>query len=414
MAETLRDLADGRGRIEGFCREGFETLLDAFAANFEAREECGASFCLSVDGEVVVDLWGGLTAPGGAIWQEDTISIIFSATKGATALCAHLLVDRGELDLDARVADYWPEFAVGGKDEATVRMLLDHSVGIPGLRGELPAGAIYDWNDMVGRIAAEPVFWPPGTRHGYHSMNFGWTVGEVVRRINGRSLGSFFRDEIAKPLGLDFWIGLPEEHEQRVAPMIPRKMKIGEELPPFLDVALNQPGSIPSLFLKNSGEFIMRGCNTRAGHAAELPAGNGITNAHGLAGMYAPLANGGSAFGVDLLRQETIARMAEVSMASHEDATLMIPTRFSLGFMKSMDNRGRGLEGVILGSRAFGHVGAGGSLGFADPDRAVSFGYTMNRMGPGLLLNERGQNLVDAAYGALAYTSNASGVWARR
>ena len=413
MAEALGDLGDGRGRIEGFCGAGFEALLDAFAANFSEREECGASFCLTVDGEMVADFWGGLKAPQGAPWQQDTISVIFSATKGATALSAHLLVDRGELDLDAPVVEIWPEFAAAGKDKATLRMLLGHSLGIPELRGEIPPGAIYDWDYIAGRIAAEAPFWPPGTRNGYHSMTFGWTVGEVVRRVSGKSLGTFFREEIAEPLGLDFWIGLPEAEEPRVAPVIPRKIKIGEELPPFLDVALNQPGSIPSLFLKNSGDFIMRGCNTREGHAAELPAGNGITNARGLAAMYAPLANGGAAFGVELLRRETIDRMAEVSVASHEDATLMIPTRFSLGFMKSMDNRGLGLEGVIMGSRAFGHVGAGGSLGFADPDCAMSFGYTMNRLGPGLLLNERGQSLVDAAYRALGYASNASGVWTR-
>lgn len=413
MADVRLELGQGRGRVEGYCEAGFEAVLDAFTANFTEDEECGASLCLIRDGAVVVDLWGGLVAPGGADWQEDTISIVFSATKGATALCAHLLVDRGQLDLDATVATYWPEFAAAGKDKATVRMLLDHSVGIPSLRQPAPKERVYDWDYMAARVAAEEVFWPPGIRNGYHSVNFGWTVGEVVRRITGQTLGAFFRDQVAAPLGLEFWIGLPEEHEPRVAPIITRKLKLGADAPPFLKRAMEDPNSLQALFLRNSADFILKGCNTREGRAAEMPAGNGVANARGLARMYAPLANGGAAFGVEFIGREAIDRMAEVAMATHEDATLMVPTRFSLGFMKSMDNRGVGLEGVIMGSGAFGHVGAGGSLGFADPDCGLGFGYTMNRMGPGLLLNGRGQALVDAAYRALGYRSNAAGVWTR-
>jgi CubicO group peptidase (beta-lactamase class C family) len=240
-----------------------------------------------------------------------------------------------------------------------------------------------------------------------------------VRRAAGVSLGTFFQDEIARPLGLDFWIGLPEAIEPRVAPMIPHVTKAAEARTPFLVDLGTRPDSIASLFFFNVGAFFFtKGANTRAGHAAEIGAANGVTNARGLAGMYAPLANGGGM----LVDGKNLARMGEVSMATHDDATLRIPTRFALGFMKSMDNRKRSVgaklfgpdvDSVIMGSAAFGHVGAGGSLGFADPIAGLSFGYTMNRMGPGLLMNERGQALVDAAYLSLGYTNKDGGVWVR-
>ena len=275
-------------------------------------------------------------------------------------------------------------------------------------------------SDLTGRLAAEEPFWVPGTRNGYHGFTFGWTVGEMVRRASGKSLGAFFQDEIAQPLGLDFWIGLPEAIEPRVAPILPYQYSAEERQVPFLTDAIANRGSIPSLFLLNSGAWspITVGANSRDGHAAEIGAANGITNARGLAGLYAPLANGGG----KLVDAKTLARMGEVSMATHDDATLRIPTRFALGFMKSMDNRRRSVgakvfgedcDSVIMSSAAFGHVGAGGSLGFADPVAGLSFGYTMNQMGPGLLMNGRGQSLVDAAYRSLGYTNKDAGTWVK-
>jgi CubicO group peptidase (beta-lactamase class C family) len=270
---------------------------------------------------------------------------------------------------------------------------------------------------MTDRLADEEPFWTPGTRNGYHGLTFGWTVGEIVRRVSGKSLGQFFQDEIAKPLGIDFWIGLPEQYEPRVASMVRHAWPQDVPLPPFLEAVVKDKNSTPSLFLLNTGGFMPGGANSRAGHAAEIGAANGISNARGLAGMYAPLAQGGGR----LVDGETLDEMGRVSMATHWDATLYIPTRFALGFMKSMDNRQRvapikqfpGIDSVILSDKAFGHVGAGGSIGFADPECGLSFGYTMNRMGPGLLLNPRGQSLVDAAYRCLGYRANASGVWQR-
>jgi CubicO group peptidase (beta-lactamase class C family) len=404
---------------EGTCKPGFERVAEAFRQNFDGKGEVGASVCLTVGGETVVDLWGGVAdQKTGAPWTTDTVSIVFSCTKGATALCAHILASRGKLDLDAPVSELWPEFAKHGKERVTTRMMLDHSAAVPALRAKVKDSGPYEWDYMTALLADEEPFWPPGTRNGYHGFTFGWTVGEMVRRASGVSLGAFFQQEVAKPLGLDFWIGLPEAIEPRVAPIIPYIYKAGEANTPFMIDLTTNPRSPAALFFFNVGAWRTGGANTRAGHAAEIGAANGITNARGLAGLYAPLANGGG----PLVDRATLARMAEVSMATHDDATLRIPTRFALGFMKSMDNRKRSLgaklfgpdlDSVILGSAAFGHVGAGGSLGFADPAAGLSFGYTMNRMGPGLLMNERGQALVDAAYLSLGYTNKDGGVWVR-
>ena len=410
--------------VEGACEKGFERVADAFRKNFSDHGEVGASVCVKVGGETVVDLWGGIADPkAGKPWQRDTVSIVYSCTKGATALCAHILASRGKLDIDAPVIELWPEFGRHGKDRVTTRMMLDHSAAVPVLRAPIKDTGPYEWDYMTDRLANEKPFWEPGTRNGYHAMMFGWTVGEMVRRASGRSLGTFFREEVAKPLGLDFWIGLPEEIEPRIAPMIPYIYKSNEAKTPFMIDVATKPQSIPSLFLFNAGAWRTGGANTRAGHAAEIGAANGITHARGLAGMYAPLANGGlMASGGNLVDVRTLTRMAEVSMATHDDATLRIPTRFALGFMKSMDNRrrspgaklfGEDCDSVILGGAAFGHVGAGGSLGFADPAAGLSFGYTMNRMGPGLLMNERGQALVDAAYRSLGYKNKDGGVWVK-
>lgn len=398
--------------VQGQVADRFAPVREAFARNFADFGEVGASLRVALHGEIVADLWGGIAnQKTQAPWQEDTVSVVFSCTKGATAICAHTLISQGAFDLATPVGDIWPEFAAGNKQDATVRMMLDHSVGVPVLREKLKTDGIYDWDYMCERLAAEEPFWRPGDRNGYHGLTFGWTVGELVRRASGKSLGTYFRDVIAEPLGLDFWIGLSEEIEPRVAPMIFRRHEPGDAQPPFLEVGLNQPGSIPHLFLFNSGGFLSKGCNSREGHVAELGGAGGITNGRGLEGMYRPFANGGSWDGVDLVDAATLADMEAISMATGRDATLQIPTRFAPGFMKSMDNRALGIEGAIIGRRAFGHVGAGGSLGFADPETGISFGYTMNRMGEGLLLNERGQGLVDAVYQALGGMEQAGGAW---
>lgn len=434
-AENI-DEGVGQTRVRGFCAAGFEPVLDAFRENFASRGEVGASVSLSIGGVTQVDLWGGTvrtpgasdagstrdagtageTAPA-APWNPDTLVIVFSCTKAATALAAHVLIDRGLLDPDAPVTEYWPEFGAAGKEAVTVAMMLNHSAGVPALRAPVQKGGFLDWDYMVQRLAAEAPFWEPGTRNGYHMSTFGWTVGELVRRVSGRSLGTFFREAIAEPLGLDFWIGLPDEHHTRVSGMLPWLPERGAPVPAFtraLQLRLKDPEpSLQYLALMNTGGHRS---DTPAAWRAEFGGGGGMANARALAGMYAPLANGGVHNGVRIVSADQIERMRAVSVATQVDATLLMPTRFSLGFMRSMDNRRRPaghMESMILGRSAFGHAGAGGSVGFADPEVGLAFGYAMNRMGAGILLNERGQALVDATYRALGFPGTAAptGAW---
>jgi CubicO group peptidase (beta-lactamase class C family) len=406
--------------VRGFADPRFEAVRDQFERNFAERGEVGASVCVTLDGDTVVDLWGGLADPDvRAPWQEDTIGVVWSSTKGAMALCAHLLAARGAIDLDAPVARYWPEFAKGGKDVVTVRMVLDHQAGLAALRDPIPEHGLCDWDAVVDALAAMEPLWAPGTRNGYHALTLGHLVGEVVRRATGRTLGAVFREEVAEPLGLDFWIGLPEAREPRVAPMIsPPPPAPGQPLPQFYAMALTDPTSIPWMVVMNSGGFLMPGAvNDRRVHEAEIPSANGVTNARGLAGMYRPLALGGAFGGTRIVPEDAIPAMGAISAATAVDATMLVPTRWATGFMKGVDNHrlppGQN-DSVILSEEAFGHLGNGGSIGFADPRARLSFGYTMNRLGPGTGLDPRGQALVDATYQALGYRRPASGgMWFR-
>ncbi|MEX3011273.1 serine hydrolase domain-containing protein [Hoeflea sp. TYP-13] len=382
-------------RVEGFCDPAFQPVLDAFLNNFEVHGEVGASVCIHVGDRIAVDLWGGhCDRDRQKPWDRDTVSVVFSCTKAATALCAQLLVDRGALDLDAKVSRYWPEFAQAGKEDATVLMMLNHSAGVPALREPLKQGAFYDWDYMTGRLAEEEPFWRPGTKSGYHMTSFGWTVGELVRRVSGKSLGAFFRDEFAVPLGLDFQIGLPATTTKQIAPIILYKPGPDTQLTEFIMALVGAPTSISHLSYMNNGGHDP---NSGLAHAAEIGGAGGIANARALADMYRPLAGSGS-----VLSQERIDDMSRVSTETDRDETLLIPTRFGQGFMLSMDNSSLPPgSSVIIGRHAFGHVGMGGSIGFADRDRGLAFGYTMNKLGGGILLNERGQALVDAAYGCM-------------
>lgn len=404
MSAISLELADGQ-TISGSCDPQFTGVLDAFRTNFTERKEVGASVCITHKGRTVVDLWGGLAKPETAEpWAQDTVSIVYSCTKAATALCLHMLVDQRRVTYETLVGDIWPEFASGGKEATTVGMMLAHTSPVPHVAEPIKPGGVADWDYMTARVAAEPAHWVPGTRQGYHGVTYAWTVGQLVRLVSGMPLGAFFQQNVAGPLGLDFHIGLPESEEGRVAPMIapdPAEVNFNSA---FFRAAMTQPGSLPNLFLTNLGGADF---NSREVHAAEIGSANGITNARGLAGMYAPLAAGGGA----LVSPDTLHRMGRVSAATHSDAVLYQPMRFGMGFMMSTDNRASGGDSLILGETAFGHVGMGGSIGFADPAGGLSFGYTMNRMGAGILLNPRGQSLIDATYRATGLSSDASGAW---
>lgn len=395
--------------VEGTCADEFAEVRAEFERNFADRGELGGGVHVTLDGETVVDLWGG--DAGGRAWTEDTITHVWSCTKGATALCAHVLASRGELDLDAPVVRYWPEFGQNGKADTLVRHLLSHQAGLTAVREPVPPGGMLDWELMTGLLARQEPFWAPGTRHGYHALTFGHLIGEVIRRVSGLALAEFFEKEVSGPLGLDFWLTLPDDLEPLVAPTVPAGR--GEPLPGMYVIGLSEPESMQGLLLGNTGGYVAAS-NTPAAHAAQYGAVGGMSNARGLAQMYRPLASGGEYNGVRLVDEAQLPVMSGIESAGF-DEMLLAPTRFSLGFMKAVGNlRLPAVErGVLMSEDAFGHSGMGGSLGFADPGARMSFGYAMTKMGPGLGVNARGQSLVDATYRAIGYRQAPNGLWFR-
>ncbi|MGW4032402.1 serine hydrolase domain-containing protein [Streptomyces sp. NPDC004838] len=387
--------------INGEVAAGFEPVREAFAANFAHREDIGAAVCVYQDGRPVVDLWAGVADPNtGRPWERDTLQLVYSATKGATATAAHLLTQRGALDLDAPVADYWPEFAANGKAEIPVRWLLSHQAGLVALDRPVPMAEALAWHPMTAALAAQCPQWTPGTAHGYHGRTWGWLVGEVIRRVSGRTPGRFFAEEIAAPLGLDFFIGLPPGERDRVSGMVYRKPDIDlttvpEEAVPEdlrdLVAAWRDPNS-----LSNRAFAVTDPANidfdSPEVQAAELPSSNGIGTAHALARMYAALI--GEVDGVRLLTPETLASATD-EQADGRDEVMLVPSRFSSGFMLPTD------DVSMAGPAAFGHTGRGGSLGFADPEHGIAFGYVMNHIigGPDDI---RATALAKAVRGSLA------------
>jgi CubicO group peptidase (beta-lactamase class C family) len=379
--------------IHGVVEPGFERIREAFAANFSHHGELGAAVCLYRDGRPVVDLWGGIAdLPSRRPWQQDTTTMVFSTTKGVSAIVAHHLVERGLLDLDAPVARYWPEFAAHGKAEIPVRWLLTHRAGLAAVDGQLTFEDLLAWNPVVTAIAAQPPQWTPGSRHGYHVRTFGWTIGEVVRRITGRSLGRYLADEIAKPLGLDVWIGLPESEESRCATLVPARGDSDGRA--FLD-AIPEDSLLARAFFGPSRLFAAGyddSWNRREIRAAEMPSSNGIADARSLARLYA--ATLGEVDGRRILSRKTVDA-ARAVQSRGPDLILGIETAFGTGFA---------LPPMLCpkaGEGAFGHPGAGGSLAFADPEAGIAFGYVMNQMKLGTTGDERSETLVVAAYDCL-------------
>ncbi|MGW7662519.1 serine hydrolase domain-containing protein [Streptomyces sp. NPDC054756] len=388
-------MTDLPARVHGHCDPRFEAVRTAFEANFRERGELGAAVAVTVGGETVVDLWGGW-ADGARSrpWERDTLVNVWSTTKGPTALCAHILADRGLLDLDAPVAAYWPEFAAAGKEEVLVRHLLAHRAGLSGLREPHTLQELYDWELTTRRLAATEPWWTPGTRSGYHALTYGFLVGEVVRRVSGLRPAAFLEREVTGPLGVDFTIGLPEKESGRAAELVqPPAGPAGEgaaasaALPPLALAALANP------------PIGADQANTPGWRAAEIPAANGHGTARAVADLYGIFAGAGSYGGRRILSPGAAERVREGQGRCLDlvlGAGLGHETEIGLGLWLSGPNGSYGPN-----PRAFGHDGFGGSCGLADPEAGVSLGYVMNRMGPHIADDPRKTALVDAVYASL-------------
>lgn len=392
-------------KIGGYCDERFADVRRIFAENLVQSAEGGAGFSVYWQGNLVVNLWGGMRDRSQTLpWQQDTLVNVFSATKGITALCAHRLIEQGVLDLDSPVGRYWPEFAMQGKQDISVRMILNHRSGLSAFKEDVPPEAIYDWDDMVSALERETPWWIPGTKQGYQAFTFGWLIGELISRVSGKSIGQYFRDEIAEPLGLDLHIGLKPDQLARVADvaMLGRPgnaQQEGDEQPPRPDLIADK-GRTDDIAIKAfmNPPTLATGTNSSAWRLSEIPSANGHGTALALASIYGGLANGGSIDGVRLLREDTIKNCYTES-SSDIDAVLLVPMRFSLGFMLS--NPQAKQMNLGRGENAFGHTGAGGSVGFADPQFGLGFGYVTNRLGARAWIDPRAKALVDAAYTAV-------------
>jgi CubicO group peptidase (beta-lactamase class C family) len=400
--------------ITGLVEPGFEAVRDAFAGNFEQGRERGAAFCAHIEGRKVVDLYGGaFDGAGTRPYGPEALQLVFSTTKGATAICANLLAQRGDLDMGAPVSAYWPEFAQAGKGSMPVRFLLCHQAGVPAIDRRLSPEELQAWTPVAEALAEQTPFWEPGTAHGYHALSYGYLVGEVVRRITGRSLGTYFAEEVAGPLGLEFFIGLPEQYEDRVSPIVGANFDGGltgdsddGDGDGDGDGGGGEPSGFASTLLARSlnlgGAIRDRDwMNQRAWHAAEMPGGNGITNAASLSRMYAAVIGPVDGGPPEPLLTPAQLELARTPLTSGADQVFVsvgftLEQKIGLGFWRSSPVTLFGGEG------SFGHGGAGGSYGFADPEHGLAVGYVMNKMAMEEFTGDaRSHGLIRALYEAI-------------
>jgi CubicO group peptidase (beta-lactamase class C family) len=385
------------GVVQGAAESGYEAVRDLLEQQFATGEQIGAGVSVYHHGRKVVDIWGGVANRATqAPWLADTMALCYSTTKGLTATCLHMLADRGLVDYQAPVATYWPEFAQNGKAAITVYHLLTHQSSLAPLPEGMYGAALFDWDAVIHGLEKEAPAWEPGTASGYHAVTFGFLVGEVVRRVSGKSLGTFLRDEVTTPLGIadEMYVGLPESAEPRVAKLkaadVPAE---GREMMKMLAGTPDGKIMIRALGIDldaedGAGDVF----DSPAGHRAEIPAANGIMTARALARMYAALANYGELDGVRLMSEKTVRAMSAVQ-TRRQDKVIMLPVGWSLGYMNG------GADGWPQGPRdtAFGHIGLGGSVGYADPEIGMAFGFVPNKLTMDLVGAGRTAALADAA-----------------
>ncbi len=371
--------------IGGHCHPDFAAVEETFLANFRDRGETGAAVCLFRDGKKVVDLWGGWAdAAQTRPWREDTIVCMMSVGKGMAALCIWMLVDSGRIDLDAPVAAYWPEFAGGGKGSITVATLISGKAGLL-YADHAPDGAAFDWEAMIRAYELQEPAWKPGTKHGYHSFSAGYLLGELVRRVDGRPVDRFFEEEVAGPLGVDYGYGTRGAADDRVADILPNESS-------HTFVQTREPNTKLGRAWRPRPHAEDH-YNTRLYRTGLLPSSNGHGNARSVARIYAALACGGTLDGVRLVGPGTVDRMREEAWYGPCEMTDRV-FRYGYGFFLNEPL----MSPMGSNPRSFGHPGAGGALGFADPENVMSFSYSPARMCEGGGLGERCNALVEAAY----------------
>ncbi len=398
----------------GWVAPGWEEVGERFQANFDAGTEVGAAFSAYHGGEKVVDLWGGTadTATSQA-WERDTMVLVYSTTKGVTAMCANRLAQDGLIDVEAPVAAYWPEFAQAGKKDVTVAQLLSHQGGLPWVDGTFTLDEALAWDPVIHALEHQEPVWPPGTDHGYHATTFGWLVGEVVRRVTGKTIGTYLRDDIAGPLGAEFFIGLPDSEQGRVAALVSFMQSLAAGR--AIDAAGVGPGpdlgelaTLAGTYLSPDGPlfkalFAPGGAladdtvwNTARLRAAEIPAANGVCTARGLACLYGACVSdvrGVDGESIRILDAEQLQRALVPRTLGPDRVLFGLDLQWGLGFML---NRGLIAAAGVGSARSFGHFGMGGSAGWADPDLELGLGYVMNRLDIGMTGDSRSFHLMKA------------------
>lgn len=372
-------------QVQGYFDLAFESVKDAFAELFLNQQQRGAALCIQVAGETVVDLWSGtVDRERSQVWQQDTLVNVFSSTKPFAAVVLLQLMAEGKLELDRPVADYWPEFAQNGKSSITVRHLLSHRAGVAAIHKTLPADDLYNWPVMVQAIEQEQPWWIPGTEHGYAPITFGWLVGELIRRVDGQMPGDSIAQRICQPLGLDFYVGVPETELERISDVSRMKGNMGDEAAKrMLHKVMYEPDSLTTKSFTNPPS-VMTSTNKTEWRLMQQPAANGHGNARSLAQFYQALMSG------KLLPDELLAEMRK-EHSYGQDNTMLTSTRIGLGLM--LDQPQLANATYAMGAQAFGHPGAGGTTAFADPERQVSFSFVTNSLGPYVLMDPRAQKL---------------------
>jgi len=375
--------------VHGVCDGRFEAVRGALARNLDSGEELGASIVLDIDGDIVVDVWGGFRDEARTVpWDEHTITNVWSSTKTVTSLAALMLVDRGQLDVDAPIAKYWPEFAASGKQDVLVRHMLSHATGVPGLDQPAVVEDLYDWEQATSRFAAQAPWWEPGTASGYHALNFGHLIGEVVRRISGQSLKQFVAQEIAGPLGADFQIGAAESDWGRIADVVP---------PPPLPFDFEAIGlDSPTVKTLTGPPVVAENANTPGWRRADIGAANGHGNARSVARVMSVVARGGEVDGVRLLGSDTVDLIFREQQKG-VDVVLGVPLRFGIGYGLPLPE----ILPYIPDEKICFWGGWGGSMIIMDVGRRMTISYMMNKMGPGIVGSDRSAEYCQAIYDAV-------------